>query len=68
MTKLQQLQTIIGLIILFTFALFIAVVCGVGGILAMACKFITEVLNDLFYLPNFIWSELTDKFNNKANA
>lgn len=68
MTKLQQLQTIIGLIVLFTFALFIAIVCGVGGILALTCKYITEVLNDLFYLPNFIWTELSDRFNTKAKA
>ena len=68
MTKLQQLQTIIGLIILFSFSLFLAVVFGIIGIFLLSCDFIVKVIKDIANMPTQLWSDITNHFNSKANA
>ena len=68
MTKLQKLQTIIGLIILFTFTLFLSVVFGIICIFLLSCDFIVQVIKDIANMPSQLWSDITNHFNPKANA
>lgn len=68
MTKLQQLQTISALIILFTFTLFLAIVFGIIGIFILSCDFIMQVIKDVINMPTKLWNDLTTHFNQQAKA
>lgn len=68
MTKLQQLQTISALIILFTFTLFLAIVFGIIGIFILSCDFIMQVIKDVINMPTKLWNDMTNHFNQQAKA